>query len=60
MNEAMKKVLREAAERLKIGERVGVEKRKGSKRAGVTDIDTPEAPYVLSNDAFNLPSKDKQ
>jgi hypothetical protein len=53
----MKKLLREADERLKLGERVGVVKRKGSKRAGVTDIDTPEAPYILDQNSFSLPSK---
>jgi hypothetical protein len=58
LDENMKKLLREADERLKLGERVGVVKRKGPKRAGVTDIDTPEAPYVLSSDAFALPAKD--
>jgi hypothetical protein len=58
MDDNMKKLLREADEKLKLGERVGVIKRKGPKREGVTDIETPEAPYVLSNDAFALPSKD--
>jgi hypothetical protein len=53
----MKKMLKDAGAKMAQGERVGL--RKGKPRDGVTDIETPEAPYVLDDNAFALPSKDK-
>ncbi len=56
LTDEMKKTLREAGERIAHGERVGV-KKGGHIHPGVTDIETPEAPYVLSDDVFSLPKK---
>ena len=55
MTDGMKQTLRDAGEKLAHGERVGV--RKGHPHTGVTDIETPEAPYTLSDDVFSLPRK---
>lgn len=55
LTDDMKKTLRDAGKKLAHGERVGV--RKGKPHTGVTDIETPEAPYTLSDDVFSLPKK---
>jgi len=56
LTDDMKKTLREAGEKLGRGERVGVRKGKPP-HPGVTDIETPEAPYQLDSDLFSLPKK---
>ena len=58
MDESMKSTLREAGQRLGRGDRVKMVKGHARHDGGVMDIDTPEAPDVLSDDAFSTPDKD--
>jgi len=57
MDENMKRTLRAAGEKLGRGGRVGLVKGK-NRHPGVTDLDSPAAPYELDDNAFLPPAKD--